>query len=70
MKSAFVALGAQYYGANNAWFQSPFAQVDLVARHPVTKNASLQLSVQNLLNTNNYGTYLSSPNVGTPIGRC
>lgn len=63
----FAALGAQYYGANNAWFQPPFYQVDLVARRPVSKNATLQLSVQNLLNTNNYGLYLPIPGAGVPL---
>jgi outer membrane receptor protein involved in Fe transport len=63
----FLALGAQYYGNNNAYFSPPFAQVDFVARHAIMKNASLQVSVQNLLNTNNYGQYLPIPNAGTPL---
>ena len=27
----------------------------------------IQLGVQNLLNTNNYGTYLATPGAGTPV---
>jgi outer membrane receptor protein involved in Fe transport len=64
---AFLALGVQYYGMNNAFFSPPFAQVDFVARRDVTKNVSLQVSVQNLLNTNNYGLYLPIPNAGVPL---
>jgi hypothetical protein len=55
---SFVGLGVNYQGKNNAYFQPPFALVDLVAIRPVSKVASLQFSVQNLLNTNNYGAYL------------
>jgi hypothetical protein len=63
----FTELGVQYYGNNNAYFSPPFAQVDFVFRHSVAKFASLQLSVQNLLNTNNYGQYLPIPNAGVPL---
>ena len=31
------------------------------------KNATLQVSVQNVLNTNNYGQYLPIPNAGIPL---
>ena len=63
----FVGLGVDFEGKNNAYFQPPMALVDFTARHPVSKNFEVALAVQNLLNTNNYGTYLSAPNVGTPI---
>jgi outer membrane receptor protein involved in Fe transport len=63
----FVGLGAQFYGKNNAYFQPPFTLVDLVARRNVSKNATLQLSVENLLNTNNFGAYLPIPGAGTPL---
>ena len=64
---AFLGLGTQYFGKNNSYFSPPFAQVDLVARKPVNKYLEFQLSVQNLLNTNNYGAYLAIPGAGTPL---
>jgi outer membrane receptor protein involved in Fe transport len=63
----YAALGVDYEGKNNAYFQPPFTQVDLTVRRPITKAFELQLGVQNLLNTNNYGTYLATPGAGTPI---
>jgi hypothetical protein len=63
----FIGLGVDYEGKNNAYFQPPMALVDLTATRPITKNLEFLLGVQNLLNTNNYGTYLSTPNAGTPI---
>jgi len=63
----FMALGVDYEGKNNTYFQPPFALVDFTYRHPVTKQIDLQVGVENLLNTNNYGQYLSIPNGGTPI---
>jgi outer membrane receptor protein involved in Fe transport len=63
----FMALGTQYFGKNNSYFSPPFAQVDYVARRPVTKNIELQVSVQNLLNTNTYGTGKAIPGAGVPI---
>ncbi len=69
----FVGLGVNYQGKNNAYFQPPFALVDFVATRPVGKIVSMQLSVQNLLNTNNYGAYLpiaygtTQPYPGVPL---
>jgi hypothetical protein len=63
----FMALGVDYEGKNNAYFQLPMALVDFSFRKPITKNLSIQLSAENLLNTNNYGNYLPSPNSGTPL---
>jgi hypothetical protein len=63
----FVGLGVDYEGKNNAYFQGPLALVDLTATRPINKNLEFLLGVQNLLNTNNFGTYLSTPNAGTPI---
>jgi outer membrane receptor protein involved in Fe transport len=63
----YVALGVDYEGKNNAYFQPPFTQVDLAARRPLTPHLEINLGVQNLLNTNNYGTYLATPGAGTPI---
>jgi hypothetical protein len=63
----FAALGVDFQGKNNAYYQPPFALVDLTLRRPVSQNLEVQVGVQNLLNTNNYGTYLSTPGAGTPI---
>jgi hypothetical protein len=63
----FAALGLDYEGKNNAYYQPPFTQVDMTVRRPVTKNLEIQVGVQNLLNTNNFGTYLATPGAGTPI---
>ncbi|MBV8644776.1 MAG: TonB-dependent receptor, partial [Candidatus Eremiobacteraeota bacterium] len=63
----YAALGADYEGKNNAYFQPPFTQVDLTLRRPISKNIEVQMGVQNLLNTNNFGTYLATPGAGTPI---
>jgi TonB dependent receptor/Carboxypeptidase regulatory-like domain/TonB-dependent Receptor Plug Domain len=63
----FAALGLDYEGKNNAYYQPPFTQVDMTVRRPVSKNLEIQVGVQNLLNTNNFGTYLATPGAGTPI---
>jgi outer membrane receptor protein involved in Fe transport len=63
----YAALGADYEGKNNAYFQPPFTQVDFTLRRPVSKNVEIQIGVQNLLNTNNFGTYLATIGAGTPI---
>ena len=63
----FLGLGVQYLGKNNAYFQPPFALVDLTARHNVGKHFDVSLGVQNLLNTNNYGQYLPIPGAGTTL---
>jgi hypothetical protein len=63
----FVGLGGLFLGKNNSYFQPPFWQVDFVARQAVSPNVEVQVSVQNLLNMNNYGAYLPIPGAGTPI---
>ncbi|HTJ25820.1 MAG TPA: TonB-dependent receptor [Candidatus Limnocylindria bacterium] len=63
----YTALGVDYEGKNNAYFQPPFALVDFTLRRPIRKGLDFEMGVQNLLNTNNYGTYLSTVNAGTPI---
>jgi len=59
-------LGVDYEGKNNAYYQPPFAVIDLSLRHPVGKMAELQLSVQNLLNNNTLDN-LPEANAGTPV---
>ncbi|MEO7040420.1 MAG: hypothetical protein ABI186_10365 [Candidatus Elarobacter sp.] len=44
----------------------PFTQVDFTLQRPVTKNVEVLIGIQNLLNTNNFGTYLATPGAGTP----
>ncbi len=62
----YAGLGIDYEGKNNAYYQPPFAQVDLVLHHPINKMLELQVSVQNLLNTNAFSD-LPAPNAGVPI---
>jgi hypothetical protein len=61
----FAALGFDYEGKNNAYYQPPFAIVDFEYKKPVTKLLDFNLSVQNLLNTNSYD-YLPALNLGVP----
>ena len=63
----YMALGVDYEGKNNAYFQPPFALVDFTLRRPIRKNLEFQVGVQNLLNTNNYGTYLATVGAGVPL---
>jgi outer membrane receptor protein involved in Fe transport len=63
----YTALGVDYEGKNNAYFQPPFALVDFTLRRPIRKNLEFQVGVQNLLNTNNYGTYLATVGAGVPL---
>ncbi len=62
----FAALGVDYEGKNNAYYQPPFAILDLTARRAITKQIEFQLSVQNLLNTNSFN-YLPGANQGVPV---
>jgi hypothetical protein len=62
----YVGLGVDYEGKNNSYFQPPFAQVDLTVRHPISRTVEFLLSVQNLLNTNNFSN-LPAPNAGAQI---
>jgi outer membrane receptor protein involved in Fe transport len=64
---SYVGVGGDFEGKNNAYYQPPFWQVDLTARRSVTPTLEFAVGVQNLLNTNNYGTYLATPNAGTPV---
>jgi outer membrane receptor protein involved in Fe transport len=47
-------LGMDLEGKNNAYFQPPFVQFDLSLSNPVSPLLDVQVSVQNLLNTNNF----------------
>ena len=62
----FAAVGVDFEGKNNAYYQPPFAMVDLTARQGIGKNLELQFSVQNLFNSNT-GSNLPAPNAGVPI---
>jgi hypothetical protein len=62
----FAALGADFEGKNNAYYQPPFAILDFTARHPIGKNVELQFSMQNIFN-NSTGQNLPAPNLGTPV---
>jgi hypothetical protein len=62
----YAGLGIDYEGKNNSYYQPPFAQLDLVLRHPINNTFEVQLSVQNLLNTNAFSD-LPAPNAGVPI---
>jgi hypothetical protein len=63
---SFAALGADYEGKNNAFYQPPFAILDFTGRHPIGKNVEVQLAVQNILN-NSTGQNLPAPNAGVPL---
>jgi outer membrane receptor protein involved in Fe transport len=61
----YVALGVDYEGKNNSYYQPPFAVLDFQFRQPIHEGVDLSISVQNLLNTNSYN-YLAAPNLGVP----
>jgi hypothetical protein len=60
-----VALGVDYEGKNNAYYQPPFAILDFAYSHPINHDLELLVSVSNLLNTNSF-EYLPAPNAGEP----
>jgi hypothetical protein len=62
----FTALGMDYEGKNNAYYQPPFAIFDLTLRKTFHHIFDVQFSVQNLLNTNSF-SYLPAPNLGVPL---
>ena len=64
-KGTFVALGADYEGKNNAYYQPPFAIADFVFHQPLNHTVDFNMSVENLFNTNSYD-YLPAPGVGVP----
>jgi outer membrane receptor protein involved in Fe transport len=65
-KGGHASIGVDYEGKNNAYYQPPFAIVDLSYSHPVGKFADLQFSVQNLLNTDT-GENVPAANLGVPV---
>jgi hypothetical protein len=62
----FVAMGGDYEGKNNAYYQPPFAIADLTLRKKFGRIFDAQLSVQNLFNNDSY-SYLPAPNLGQPV---
>jgi outer membrane receptor protein involved in Fe transport len=62
---AFAALGADFEGKNNSYYQPPFTILDLAYRQPLNKYLMFRLSVQNLLNNNSYN-YLPAADAGVP----
>jgi hypothetical protein len=64
---AFAAIGADYEGKNNSYFEPPMAFFDAVYRHPVGKYADLQISGQNIFNTNTAIDNLPAANIGVPV---
>ncbi len=62
----YFGLGVDYEGKNNSYLQPPLGIVDFTFRHPITRSAEFLVSVQNLLNTNNYEN-LPEPNGGPAI---
>ncbi len=48
----YYALDGDFEGKNNTYNQPPFTIFSATVRHPVTKTLDVQISVQNLLNTN------------------
>jgi hypothetical protein len=62
----FVAIGVDYEGKNNAYYQPPFAFADLTARQRFAHIFEAQLSVQNLFNNDSF-SYLTAPNLGVPV---
>jgi hypothetical protein len=63
---ASIALGADYEGKNNAYYQPPMAIADLQIVQPFSKELGLLVSVSNLFNTNAF-QYLPAPNLGVPL---
>jgi hypothetical protein len=64
-RGGHAAIGVDYEGKNNAYYQPPFAVVDLNYSHPVGKFADLRFSVQNLFNSDT-GQNVPAANLGVP----
>ncbi len=61
----YVQLGADFEGRNNTYNQPPFVIYNLAIRRPVSHTVDVQLSVENLFNTNTFSN-LAEPNAGVP----
>jgi hypothetical protein len=62
----YAEIGADYEGKNNSYFQPPFAVFDATYRHPVSRNAEILISAENLFNSDAYNN-LPEPNAGVPL---
>ena len=62
----FATIGVDFEGANNSYYQAPLALVNATFRRPVTHQLNVQISADNLLNTNTYNN-LVLPNLGVPM---
>jgi outer membrane receptor protein involved in Fe transport len=60
-----LMLGADFEGKNNSYNQGPLTLVNFTYSHPVSRAVTLEISADNLLNTNTYDN-LVMPNVGVP----
>ncbi len=63
---SFFSFGADFEGKNNSYNQSPMAIFNTTYRHPMNKFFDLQISADNLFNTNAYNN-LVVPNLGVPL---
>jgi len=61
--NTFAEIGVDLEGKNNTYNQPPFIQVDATVKRPLTNYLEAQISVENLLNTNNFYN-LPMPNAG------
>ncbi len=62
----YFALGADFEGKNNSYNQGPLVLFNATYRHPMNKVLNLQVSADNLFNSNAYNN-LVLPNVGIPL---
>jgi hypothetical protein len=60
-----LLLGADFEGKNNSYNQGPLTLLNFTYSHPLNRTVSLQVSADNLLNTNTFDN-LVVPNVGVP----
>lgn len=63
---SFFLLGADFEGKNNSYNQAPMVLFNTTYRHPMNKYFDLQISADNVFNTNAYNN-LVMPNLGVPL---